>query len=154
MRRILPIVLVLGTALSLRAADPVLGVWHLNVAKSRYDPGPPPKAETRTYRQEKGEIKAVVTTLHRNGNSDTVYYPATYDGKAHPVSGAADRDGIVMTLTNEYTAESLITHAGKTIGTASRTVSADGLTMTITFRGVAANGQQVNNTAYYVKEKE
>ena len=146
--------LFISTAFTMRAADPVLGTWHLNVAKSRYDPGPPSKSITRTYRLEKGEIRAIVVTVYKNGNSDTVYYPADYDGKEHPVSGAPDRDGIVMKRINEYTAESLLTHAGKTIGTSRRTVSADGLTMTITFRGVAVNGDEVNNTAYYEKEKE
>jgi hypothetical protein len=146
--------LLLGTALTMRAADPVLGTWHLNVAKSRYDPGPAPKSITRTYQVDKGEIRAIVVTVYKNGNTDTVYYPASYDGKEHPVSGAPDRDGIVMKRINEYTAESLITHAGKTIGTSRRTVSADGQTMTITFKGSAVNGDQVNNTAFYEKEKE
>ena len=152
MRGILPVLLVFGTALSAFAADPVLGTWHLNVAKSRYDPGPPPKSVTRTYQMDKGEMRAIVVTVYKNGNTDTVYYPATYDGKEHPVSGAPDRDGIVMKKINDYTAESLITHAGKTIGTSRRTVSADGQSMTITFKGSAANGDPVSNTAYYEKE--
>src|SRR5580693_1514744 len=112
MRTILPLMLFISTAFTMRAADPVLGTWHLNVAKSRYDPGPPPKSITRTYRLEKGEIRAIVVTVYKNGNSETVYYPADYDGKEHPVSGAPDRDGIVMKRINEYTAESLLTHAG------------------------------------------
>jgi hypothetical protein len=31
------------------AADPVIGNWQLNVAKSKFSPGPAPKSETRTY---------------------------------------------------------------------------------------------------------
>jgi len=31
------------------AADPVIGTWQLNVAKSKFSPGPAPKSETRTY---------------------------------------------------------------------------------------------------------
>ena len=27
-------------------SDPFLGVWQLNVAKSKYSPGPPPKSQT------------------------------------------------------------------------------------------------------------
>jgi hypothetical protein len=54
-----------------------------------------------------------------------------------------------MQRIDDYTAESVLTHAGHTIGTARRTVSAGGQTMTITFKG-----SQVNDTAFYDKEKE
>jgi hypothetical protein len=148
MRRLTLVVLLFSVALAMRAADPVIGTWHLNLAKSRYNPGPPPKSQTRLYREENGEVKAVVITVYKNGNSDTVYYPANYDGKEHPVSGSPDTDGILMTRVDEYTAESVLTHAGRTIGTARRTVSPDGQTMTITFKGA-----EVNNSAFYEKEK-
>jgi len=154
MRRFTLVVLLLVAAITMRAADPVLGTWHLNLAKSRYDPGPPPKSQTRIYREENGEIKAVVVTVYKNGNSDTVHYAANYDGKEHPVDGSPDTDGILMKRVNEYTAESLLTHAGRTIGTARRTVSRDGQTMTISFKGPGESGQQVNNTTYYDKQKE
>ena len=31
------------------AADPVIGTWQLNVAKSKFSPGPAPKSDARTY---------------------------------------------------------------------------------------------------------
>lgn len=36
---------------------------------------------TRIYREEGGEVKAVVTTVYKNGNSDTVYYPQIMMGR-------------------------------------------------------------------------
>ena len=149
MRRLALLVVLLGAALVMRAADPVIGTWHLNVEKLRYDPGPPPKSQTRIYREEDGGVKAVVITVYKNGNSDTVHYAANYDGKEHPVEGSPDTDGILMTRIDDHAAESVLTHAGHTIGMARRTVSRDGQTMTITFKG-----SDVNNTAYYEKEKE
>jgi len=152
MRRVALVILLFGAASVLRAADPVIGTWHLNLLRSRYDPGPPPKSQTRIYREENGGVKAVVITVHKNGNSDTVHYPAEYDGKEHPVSGSPDTDGILMKRVNDYTAESELTHAGKTIAVTRRTVSRDGKTMTITYKGVGVGEDQVNNTAYYEKE--
>ena len=35
--------------LAAQGADPLVGTWVLNVAKSKYTPGPAPKSETRTY---------------------------------------------------------------------------------------------------------
>lgn len=149
MRRLALVVMLLNLTLVLRAADPVIGTWHLNLAKSRYDPGPAPKSQTRIYREEGGGVKAVVITVYKNGNSDTVHYAVNYDGKEHPVDGSPDTDGILMQRVNDYTAESVLIHAGHTVGTARRTVSADGQTMTITFKT-----PEVNNTASYDREKE
>jgi hypothetical protein len=149
MRRLAFLVCLFSVALAVRAADPVVGTWHLDVAKSRYDPGPPPKSQTRIYREEDGALKAVVVTVYKNGNSDTVHYAANYDGKEHPVEGSPDTDGILMKRIDDNAAESILTHAGHTIGIARRTVSNDGQTMTITFKG-----SEVNNRAYYEKEKE
>ena len=150
----LVVVVLLSATLAMRAADPALGTWHLNVAKSKYDPGPPPKSQTRIYRLEKGEMRAMVITVHKNGNTDTVYYPANYDGKEHPVQGSPDMDGILMKRVDDSTAESVLTHAGNTIGATRRTVSRDGQTMIITFKGPGELGQPVNNTAFYEREKE
>ena len=38
-----------GAHLAAQRAEPVLGTWVLNVAKSTFSPGPPPKSESRTY---------------------------------------------------------------------------------------------------------
>jgi hypothetical protein len=149
MRRLALLALLFSVASAMPAADPVVGTWHLDVAKSSYNPGPPPKSQTRIYREQDGGVKAIVVTVYKNGNSETVHYPANYDGKEHPVEGSPDTDGILMQRIDDNTAESVLTHAGHTIGTARRTVSADGQTMTITFKG-----SEVNNTAFYEKEKE
>jgi len=146
-------VLLVLAPLLLSAADPVAGTWLLNLAKSKYNPGPPPRSQTRTYTEENGALKASVITVYKNGNTDTVYYPANYDGKEHPVLGAPDRDGIVMKRIDEFTAESILTHAGSTIGVARRTVSPDGRTLTITYKGVSG-GEPVNNTAVYEKKPD
>src|ERR1700752_1770453 len=44
-----------------QAADPLIGTWTLNVAKSKYSPGPAPKSETRTYVMAGEDIKATLT---------------------------------------------------------------------------------------------
>ncbi len=151
MRHIALLVLLLASALAVRAADPILGTWQLNLSKSRYDPGPPPRSVTRTYTQDKTGIKAVAITVYRNGNTDTVHYPSDYDGREHPVAGSPDTDGIVMKQVNDLTAESTLMHAGRVIGVTRRTVSKDGKSLVITFKGTGPKGEQVSNTTYYDK---
>src|SRR5439155_25044445 len=41
-----------------QAADPLVGTWQLNLAKSKFSPGPAPRSETRTYVAAGPEIKA------------------------------------------------------------------------------------------------
>src|SRR5262249_35477092 len=52
------IVAFLGVHSFSQAPDPLIGTWVLNVAKSKYSPGPAPKSETRTYVVAGSDIKA------------------------------------------------------------------------------------------------
>ena len=55
-------------ALQLRAtAEPppqLIGTWRLNVAKSKYSPGPPLRAETRVYTKGPDGVKGVASRTH------------------------------------------------------------------------------------------
>src|SRR5213595_692087 len=41
-----------GRHLAAQDADPIIGTWVLNVAKSAFSPGPAPLSESRTYVME------------------------------------------------------------------------------------------------------
>jgi hypothetical protein len=51
--------LVLALATVAMAADPSLGTWTLNLAKSKFSPGEAPKSETYKKTQENGIFKLV-----------------------------------------------------------------------------------------------
>ena len=42
-------VLVLAVLATAQPTDPFVGIWRLNLAKSKYSPGPAPKSVTATY---------------------------------------------------------------------------------------------------------
>jgi hypothetical protein len=147
-RRLL--LLMLGVA-SAWAADASVGTWKLNVAKSTYRPGPPPVAETRTYKAQPKGVKTTVTTVWADRLTTTVEYPANYDGKDYPVSGSRDVDVVALSRMDDFTSEATLKHAGKEIGVARRVVSRDGKTMTISYKGVNTRGDQVDNVAVYDK---
>jgi uncharacterized protein GlcG (DUF336 family) len=130
------------------AADPVVGAWTLNPAKSSFIPGPAPKAETRLYEAQGEGIKVTVKTVEADGHSTTVLISANYDGKDYPVTGASAYDAIALKRISERIAEATLTHAGKVVATARREVSDDGRTLTITYEG-----QQVKNKALYDKQE-
>lgn len=130
------------------ADDRVLGTWVLAVEKSKYDPGPAPRSQTRTYEAHPDGVKATIRTVTSSGQSTHIQYTAGYDSVEYPVLGSVDSDTITLKRIDEFTADAALGHAGKVIGTAKRVISKDGRTMTITYRGTS-EGRQVNNVSVY-----
>lgn len=129
----------------------LIGTWTLDVARSKYRPGPGPKSQTRTYEAHPNGVKATIRTVDLDGHSSTLEYVAKYDRVEYPITGSTEADAIALKKIDAYTAEASLTHAGKVIGTARRVISKDGKTMTITFRD--ARGV-VSNVAVYQKEEK
>ena len=130
------------------AEDHVLGTWVLNLAKSKFRPGPPPKSQTRIYEAHRDGLKTTIKTVYADGRSSTIEYVANYDSVEYPVTGAPDSDAIALKKIDANTAESTLWHAGKEMANARRVISEDGKTMTITYRGMW-DGDQSNNVVVY-----
>lgn len=129
--------------------DPVVGTWVLNVAKSKFSPGPAPKSETRTYAMAGSEIKATSTGVDGDGKATSSAWTVVYDGKERAVTGNPDADMLTLKRVDANTTEYTETKAGKVVFTGTRTVSKDGKTLTITTKGTNAKGQKVDDTAVY-----
>jgi hypothetical protein len=132
--------------------DRVLGTWTLDLERSTYSPGPPPKSQTRTYEVHAKGVKAIIVTVDAKGRSTTAQYVADYDSIEYPFTGSAQVDAISLKKVSASTAEATLTHARKVIGTARRVISDDGKTMTITFKGTDEQGRALANVAVYVKK--
>ena len=146
-----------ATTLSLEAAqapstpeDYIVGTWELNVAKSKYSPGPGPVSETRTYRRGPNGIEGTIQRRFADGRSERIEYVAEYD-REYPVMGTAEYDHILMKRITARTAEAVLSHAGRVYGTARRVVDDSGKTMTITFKREGSSGTPISNTALYEK---
>jgi hypothetical protein len=135
-------------ASSSAAENAIIGTWTLVVDKSRYNPGPPPQSQTRTYEAQPKGIKTTIQTVLADGETTTVSYTANYDSVEYRVTGSATADGIKLTQIDPNTAEAKLMHAGRVVGTARRVVSSDGRTMTITLWDVRGS---IQNIAYYEK---
>lgn len=134
-------------------ADSSVGTWHLNVAKSKYDPGPAPKSNTVTIESTGQSIKVTAKGVDAAGNAASTQYSTTLDGKDAPVTmvGSQDFDTVAMKRVDAYTVEGVRKKNGKEVQTYSRVVSKDGKTMTITTKGTNAKGQKISNVAVYEK---
>jgi hypothetical protein len=123
--------------------DPHLGTWVLNVAKSKYTPGPPPKEQTSVYSASGQGIKVATKGTD---------YAANFDGKDYPATGNPDWDAVSIKRVDSHTIEFTRKKAGKTVQTATSVVSKDGKTRTITTNGVNAQGQKISTVGVYEKK--
>jgi hypothetical protein len=134
------------------AEEPLLGTWRLDLSKSRYSPGPPPRGETRTYARDAAGMKGTIDRHYADGRREVIDYRADSDHDT-PVSGTKAYDAVRFRRVDARTTEAVLSHAGRVWGTARRMLSDDGGTLTITFRRFET-GDMVNNVAVYYKEKK
>jgi len=135
-----------------QATDPVIGTWELNVAKSKFSPGPGPKSETRTYVAAGQEIKATSKGVDGEGKPTNASWTIVYDGKDRPLIGNPDADMLSLKRVDNFTTEFTQKKAGKLVSTGTRVVSKDGKVLTITTKGTNARGQAINDLEVYDKK--
>jgi hypothetical protein len=132
--------------------DPVVGTWTLNLANSKFSPGPAPKSQTRTYTQGDDGISVTVTGVAADGSSISQQSTFKYDNKAYPFSGATDYDAITLKRVNGSTVKSTMMKAGKQVGSTTRTISAHGKVLTLSTKATGADGKTYDNVAVFDKQ--
>ncbi len=142
---------VAAVELAAQGADPLVGTWELNVAKSKYTPGPAPKSETRTYVVAGQDIKASSEGVDGTGKPTAASWTVNYDGKDHPETGNPNADTLSLKRVNAFSAKFTQKRAGKVVITGTRTISPDGKVMTITSEGTNALGQTINDVEVFEK---
>ena len=134
--------------------DRLVGKWVLDPSKSTYKPGPGPIRDIRTYARGSNGLVGTIRRTFRDGRTQQIEYIAEYD-REYPVTGTDEYDHLLMKRIDEFTAESVLSHANKVYGTARRRISPDGKTMTITFsRNMGGVDVPVTNVSVYEKEEE
>ena len=133
--------------------DSQVGVWKLNVAKSKYSPGPPPTTATTTIEAAGAGTKVSVDQTLPDGTKRQYSFTSNYDGKDVPVTGNnPDADTVARTRVNATTVKTVAKKGGKVTTTQTSTVSGDGKTRTVTTTGTNGKGQAVKNVAVYERQ--
>ena len=151
----LGVVLITGVvSLSAQASDPRIGTWKLNVAKSKYSPGPAPQSLTMKVEAAGLGEKVTAEFVSADGTRVTTGYTANFDGKDYPLTGSPIADTVSLKRVNARTTIYTDKKRGKVVQTLTLTwtVSQDGKTMTVTAKGTNAQGQAVNNMALFEKQ--
>lgn len=142
-------VLFAGPAL---AADPILGIWKLNVAKSKFSPGAELTAGTRVYTEVNGTYTLEQKLTGKDGKetSNKVQYREGEDMKqASPIAGA---DTTHAKRVDANTWDFDLKKDGKVVGHVHRVVSADGKSMTVHNTGTRLGGATGEETLVFDRQ--
>ncbi len=133
------------------AANPNMGTWKLNEAKSRI-PAMAPKNHTVVYEAAGDDIKVTVDGTDGEGKALHDEWTGKFDGKDYPVTGDPNADTRSYKKLNGNTLELTNKKNGKVTATGRIVVSADGKTRTVTVSATAPDGKKVKYTGVYDKE--
>jgi hypothetical protein len=143
-----------GTAVMAAAADadPVVGTWKLNLAKSTFAGIPAYKSQIRIYSRSAGGLTLKMTTVSAEGKETKTQTTYQLNGKDHPSMGNPDFDSLSGMQIDTNTAEFTLKRAGKPVGKIRRAVSKDGQTLTINYVITNANGVQTSALTVFDKQ--
>ena len=132
------------------AANPHMGTWKLNEAKSKLIPGTG-KNMTVTYTEQKDKMKVTVDGVDKDGKPTHSVWVGKTDGKAYPVKGNLPYDSVAYKVVNDRTYDLTAMKDGKMLWTGKSTISAGGKLRTVDLNGTDAQGKKFKGKAVYDK---
>jgi hypothetical protein len=133
------------------AADPQMGTWKLNEAKSKLNPDAA-KITTVVYSAAADSVRVTVDAVEKDGKPAHNEWTGKYDGKDYPVTGDPTSDMRSYKKIDDRTLELTVKNKGKVTVTGSIVVAADGKSRTVSTTATDASGKKVSSTAVYDKQ--
>ena len=136
-----------------KPANPIVGTWKLNVAKSTFIPGPGWRSQTRTYSAAPGGgVSVEWIGVGASGEAMHVRFISRLDGKDYPMKGSANYDTLNARPVDAFTVKSEEKRDGQIVGIAIRKVSPDGKVLTITDEGTNRKGEKFSQVLVFDRE--
>jgi hypothetical protein len=132
--------------------DPLIGKWTLNLERSKFRPGVPPKSMTLTYEPTPAGMRSVSVVVLRDGTSSHNEYTAKSDGKDYPIIGVAQVDTVSIHQIDTLTSERIDKRDGKRVQSYMRQVYSDGRTLIVTQKGEDATGSPVDHLMIFERK--
>ena len=133
------------------AADPNVGSWKLNEAKSKMTAGAA-RNNTVVYTAAGDSYKCVVDGLDAAGKAAHNEWTGKFDGKDYAVTGDATADTRSVKLVSPGHYELTNKKGGKTVLTGTVQFSADNKTRTLTTHTTDAAGKKITSVAVYERQ--
>ncbi|MEA3177220.1 MAG: hypothetical protein QOI59_743 [Gammaproteobacteria bacterium] len=141
-----------GLTFAADAADPVVGTWVLNLAKSKYSPGPAPKSLTRTYTESAQGLTMKISGVAADGSPISIQSTFKYDGKEYPYTGSPMFDSLSLKRVDGTTVKSVLKRGGKVVGSTTRTLSDGGKVLTLNTKSTDAQGVKHDEVAVFERQ--
>lgn len=153
-RRLVLSLMVLGFVGTASAADVFTGTWKLNIAKSKFSPGPAPKAVTVMLTEKGADMAVSATGTDGADKPISTKYTFPMKGGAITYTDGAPASGASVTIKrpSPNTLEGSATVNGKETGSSKTVLAADGKSFTRTVKSTTADGKPVSNTEVYDKQ--
>ena len=120
-----------------------------SIRQVHYMPGAAPK-EQRDHDGHAGDTLRCLEGNRRKNKPNTTNYTATFDGKDNPIKGRRCTTRVAQTIDANTTEQTRRKRADRPDAT--RTISADGKTMTVTSVGKTADGKELHTWRLYEKQ--
>jgi len=148
---VVAVALLFTAAAACFGANPHMGTWKLNEAKSKLVPGMG-KNPTVVYAEQGDKIKVTVDGVDKDGKPTHSVWVGKFDGKAYPSKGNLSWTSAAYRVVNDRTNDITTWKNGKVVWSGRITVSKDGKSRTVTMNGTDANGKKFSGKAVYDKE--
>lgn len=133
------------------AADPVIGTWKLNVAKSDFSPGGELKAATRVYTEANG-LYTLDQKLTGTDGKEKSHRSQYRDGQEIKQPPGGVSDATIAKKLDANTWGFVLKKDGKIVGRVHRVVSADGKTLTVHDTGMLPTGVTGDQTLVFDRQ--
>jgi len=135
-------------------SNPLVGSWKLNLAKSKFDPGPAPTSLNRTVEAQGEGVKYTFDGVSADGKPLAYGFSVQFDGKDNPINGSipSGADTISATRTDSHHFVATLKKAGKLVGTSKVEVSKDGKTTIVDSTGTNAAGAKTHDVQVFDKQ--
>jgi len=132
-------------------ADTNVGTWKLNLDKSKYKTGTPPKEQTVTIAEAGSDLDVTISGTAGDGTAMMSHYTVPVQGGEGKII-QSPYEAVSGKRIGPNEREVLYSKGGKVILTTHNTVSADGKTVTVNIKGTNAQGKPVDGVAVYDKQ--
>ncbi len=133
-------------------ADPLIGTWKLNLDRSKFSPGPPPKSHTLNFSQDGEFIVSKSEGVNAKGEQTGSSSRWKKDGQDYALTGSKTLDTMAVKRIDDHTADFTYKKAGKVVSSLRLAISKDGKTATTTSKGTNADGTKYDNRRVYDKQ--
>jgi hypothetical protein len=136
-----------------KAADPHIGTFKLNLAKSKIPTNEAPKELTIVVRELGDQYEITQTTIQKDGSSSSPKYTAAKVGGVYKAQPALPEGiSLIYTMIDTYDWYTTVLQNGKQVEVQHYVMSKDGKTIAETSKGTDTKGKIVESMAFFDKQ--